>query len=184
MAPTAANTGTAGGAGFAGGDISNVSGVTTGILVTYDPFENSEGFRLPMSIGPFWASQGFDFNNRFTNPNNGRSQEESVAFRRTFFGLVMNVSADFVVAKDFRLMPGMLYGMGFADTDPTIDYVVTQNGAVTTYQNKLFDVRPKFGTPYFQVEYRPWNLIYAMPLMFLVGGGFITATTLQWKTEW
>lgn len=183
LMPPEASSGTAGGAGAPGGEFSEVNGNSIAFLVTYDPFTDPDRFRMPVSIGPFFASQGFKFKNAFTNPNNGRAQEESVDFKRSFGGIMANISFDFIFFKSLRVSPGFIIGMGSGTRSPSYDYVVKQDVSGTkAYRTKLRDTRPEVGALYIELLYRPWGLSLSKP--FIPEGGYLEATTVKWTHKW
>lgn len=178
LAPASALAGTAGSAGFGGGTFENFGGYVFGAFVTHDFFDNPDGFRLPVSIGPMIAKQSLDFKHTFTNPNNSLAQTESVEWRRTFTGALINVSFDFLFFKNLRVMPGIMGAFGFTSgAESDFDYVVTQAGTSTAYKHSL-TASPESGTLYVQFLWRPWNL--GTTFNFQPGNEDTRAFTLQW----
>lgn len=147
------------GSARAGGTIKDMSSRIIALMLTYDPFSNPDGFRLPLSVGPLYMDQGVEFTHSFSN--SGVAQTEKASISRRDLGLFGNASFDFLVAKDFRIMPGVSVGgapsfLG-ASNYAKYDYVVERNGTRTLFPYET-SFQSFFATIYVQLLYRPWGL--------------------------
>ncbi len=161
------------GVGSPGGQFKNDNGGVAAFLVTYDPFTNPGGFRMPVSLGPFYGWQGLDFVN-----NISATDTESVNYRRSFAGVMGNISLDFLLFHDLRVIPGLLIFQGFASREAPYTYVVDNNGTITNYPLKL-TAAPSGGDPYVQFLWRPWNVAATASLL---SGSEVYALT--WSHKW
>lgn len=173
LAPPEASPGVPGGAGFAGGQDKDAYADVAALMFTYDPFTDNEGFRMPISFGPMYVSQGLTFEHRFTNPNNGRAQTEKMLVKDSFWGPVGDVSLDFLLFKKLRVMPGLFFGgrvpkkgidtedWTTKDPNPIYDYTVDQNGTRYRFPRKVPGSN-SVGSMHLGVLYRPWNLTFLM----------------------
>ena len=171
LAPDAAYNGTPGGAGFMGGTYSNIFANEVALMATWDPFANPNGFRMPISFGPYVEWSGENFSHSFVNPNNGQAQAESAAVRQTEVGALANISFDFLLFKNLRVMPALLIGYVPQKND-NYNYVVSQAGAVTSYPWNTVG-GGHVSMPYVTMTYRPWDLsvnyVFLGDLSFLAG---------------
>lgn len=164
LAPRTAYTGTTSGAGFAGGELSGLGARTFGAMATYDHFADSKRFRMPFSLGMFYAWQTLDFDHSYRNPNDSVAQTDSVRFRRSFPGLAAALSFDFTIAERFRVSPGIFLCQGFAGQTATYDYKVERNGVTRSFAGEL-TASPGFGAVYLAGAYKPWGLGYNLVLV-------------------
>ncbi len=159
LAPTNANTSTPGGAGiFPGGTLKGIYGNQVAAVATYDPF--SEGFRLPISFGPYYLWQGYQFTHSFINPNNGAAQTESADVTYHSVGVVANVSADFVLFKKIRIAPALFAAatkLDFSTPLVSFNYKVTQNGIQKSYSNAEY-MMANYAIAYLNLGYLPWSI--------------------------
>ena len=151
----------AGSNGHPGGEITNMYGNAVAALVTFDPFSNSGGFRLPISAGPLMMWEGFEYRHEFVNASAGNAaQVDTAKVSRSDFGGLLNVSFDFLLFKDWRLMPGISVGAATGSNYATFDYVVTRNGALFGRFPQETAMQPMFTTVYATVQYRPWDVSF------------------------
>lgn len=173
--PAAATAGDA----LAGGQIKNMYGNAIFAAVTYDPFSSPDGFRLPLSIGPLYMWQGFQFSNTVGN------QTETVNASRSFVGVYANASVDVPLGKGFYVMPGIQFG-GSPRSNPLFNYTytVTKAGTTTNFTG-LGDYMSEFFTTIFaSVAYRPWDV--SINYVFIDGSSgsgrnFSLTLTKKWK---
>ena len=70
------------------------------------------------------------------------------------------MSFDFLLFKNFRLMPGFSVGVAPGSNYAKYDYVVTRNGAAVGSFAYETAMQPMFATVYASVEYRPWDVSF------------------------
>lgn len=151
--------GTNGSDGYSGGEISNMYGNSVAALLTWDPFSDPDGFRMPISVGPAMIWEGFEFRHAFTNPNAGNAaQVDTAKVHRSDLGALANVSFDLPPLKDFRLMPGFTVGVAPGTNYAQYDYTVQRNGATFGTFRHETAMQPMFVSIYTALAYRPWDI--------------------------
>ena len=147
--------------GHSGGEISQVYGNAVAALVTFDPFSNPDGFRLPISVGPMVLWEGFEFRHAFTNTDvaGNPAQVDTTKGSRSDLGFLANASFDMRFFKDFRFMPGLSVGFAPGKSNyAKYDYVVTRNGVpFGTFAHETA-MQPMLTTIYASFLYRPWDV--------------------------
>ena len=151
------------GSGASGGTFSDIYGNAVGVMFTYDPYPNPEGFRLPISLGPMFFWKGFRFEHTFNNPSNGNAaQTESAEVANTNIGIFANVSFDFLAFGTLRIMPGILYAKGFtSDSELDYQYEIDQGGTVSKFDAQLIQ-GDDFSEFYTALLYVPWNISFTL----------------------
>lgn len=162
------------GFGGPGGRFSDHHSHFLAVMFTWDPFDNPDGFRLPISAGPAHFWQGLTYQNG----------AESAIIERNTMGLFANVSLDFLIGE-FRIMPGVLYINMFGGTESTengdrvpFDYV-TPGGSFSG----LYDGPDNAGSIYTTFRYRPLNVSFnwTLPVLDLKR---VQMYSLTWNKEW
>ncbi len=161
------------GVGSPGGQFFNTNSGAAALMATYDPFTNPQGFRMPISFGPFYGMQGIGFKHDVSP-----TQTESANWRQSYIGVMANLSLDFLLFHDLRVMPGVLFFGGLTGQKSGYAYVVNQNGAVTNYPGAIPSGSGGFD-PYVQLLWRPWNLASTISLL---SGANVYALT--WSHKW
>jgi len=167
--------------GAVGGEIKGMFSQFTALIFTFDPFSDPDGFRLPITVGPIWVNQGFDFQNEYTI--SGQTQTESLSQRRSWLGGYVNASFDFLLFNNLRVMPGILYGRSFGgETSADYDYIVTNGGTTRTFAGEITS-SAIFPTVYLSLMYRPWNLSlnYTLPV---ADSKDVKVSSLRWSKKW
>jgi len=159
--PASMGPGLSGGNSHPGGTFKNIKATLFGLMLTFDPFANPDGFRMPISAGPIWFTQGVDFENIFTNPDNGKAQKDSFTLERKTQGLFANVSFDFLFWDKVRLMPGFTVGGSLSASNfLDFEYVVVQDDVEVGRFAHNTSFQPFFAVIYVSVLYRPLGLSF------------------------
>lgn len=167
------------GSGPVGGTLEDMSGYAIGLLVTRDFHRRADGFRLPVSVGPFYGSSGFKFSHAFTNASSGLAQTEKVDFKNSFAGVMANVSFDFIFFKKLRVAPGMFYSQGFRGQEIDVDYEITTAGTTRTFPQTTSS-SPSTGNIYVKFVWVPWNLVTAAKLVPEESKAYTVTWTKRW----
>ena len=128
---------------------------------------------MPISLGPFYGWQGIDFKHDVSP-----TQTESVDWSRSYAGVMGNISLDFILFHDLRVMPGIIIFQGFKGQQSDYTYVVNTNGAVADYPGTL-TASPSGVEPYVQLLWRPWNLASSISLL-----SGVDVYALTWSHKW
>jgi hypothetical protein len=146
------------GSGAAGGKLSGIYGNSIFAMVTWDPFSGPDGFRMPLSLGPLYMWQGFQFSNTFVNAASGKTETDTVNASRRFVGFFANASFDVPLGKKVYVSPGVLFG-GYPGTPLfNYDYVIAQNGGSGGSYSQGDYLGEFFASIYVSALYRPWDL--------------------------
>lgn len=163
-----------------GGSVKDMGGSIVGLMATHDFHPAQDSWRLPFSFGALYTWRTVKFTHDFTNAAS-QHEVDSVDFTNKSLGLFLNASVDFLVHKDFRIMPGVFLAKGttgmFSGATFTPDYVVTKNGVTTHYHQdiSITDAAPVIYTSF---AYRPWGVSFDWNMTELLLGKNATASTI------